>query len=68
MSSPFLPDRLVTYLNRSRQDSAGGDKAFEEKLEVQRVGKKRFLGFVLHPWMDSGFIKLGAWFWAPSLI
>jgi hypothetical protein len=43
-------------------------KAFEEKLEVQRVGKKRSLGFALHPWIASGLIRLGARFWAPSLI
>src|SRR5712672_2140633 len=31
-------------------------------------GKKRSLGSVLHPWMESGFIRLGVWFWVPSLI
>jgi hypothetical protein len=44
------------------------EKAFEEKLRIQRVGKNRSLEFALHPWIDSGLIKLGVWLWASSLI
>jgi len=38
------------------------------RLLVQRVGKKRSLGFVLQPWMDSGLIRLGVWLGGPSLM
>src|SRR5216684_8800017 len=38
------------------------------KLQAQSAGKKRSLAFVLHPWIASGLIRLGVWFWAPSLI
>jgi hypothetical protein len=40
----------------------------EEKLQVQRAGKKSSLEFALHPWMDSGLIRLGVWLSALSLI
>jgi hypothetical protein len=45
-----------------------GDKTIEEKLQVQRLGKKRSLECALHPWMDSGRIRLGVWLSALSLI
>jgi hypothetical protein len=32
----------------------------------QRVGKKRSLGFVLHPWIDSGLTRIGLC--SPALI
>jgi hypothetical protein len=45
-----------------------GDNAIEEKLQVQRAGKKSSLEFARHPWMDSGLIRLGVWLSALSLI
>jgi hypothetical protein len=51
-----------------RKTGRSGDKAVEEKLQVQRAGKKSSLECALHPWMDSGLIRLGVWLSALSLI
>ena len=60
--------RLREKFHQQQLTPRTSETAFEEKLQIHRVGKKRSLEFALHPWIDSGLIKLGVWLWASSLI